>query len=142
MAEDNSVVGKETAYAAAWTLALSLVMEAVFLIAGAWGLPVLLGNIGGAAAAVGNIFLLARAAEQAVESGSTEAAMRRIRASKSLRMAGIAAVCVLCIAVLKTNVYATLIPLVFPRIGYAFRPAVNRGRATQAADSEGSDRIE
>ena len=41
MAGMDPAVKKETGYIAAWVLLLSLVMEAVFLIIGQWGLPVL-----------------------------------------------------------------------------------------------------
>ena len=39
----DPAVKKETLYAAAWVLLLSLLMQAVFLIAGKWDLSVLLG---------------------------------------------------------------------------------------------------
>ena len=43
------------------------------------------------------------------------------------------------IGVLKTNVFATLIPLFFPRIGLLFRPMIDRKRGVTAPESEGSD---
>ena len=67
-----------------------------------------------------------------------EEAALRIKASAGLRLAGSALLCVLLVAVFKTNVYATLIPLLFPRIGLAFRPAVDRkrGAGNPAAEVE------
>ena len=62
-------VKRETGYIAAWTGILSLVLEAVFLVIRQWDASVLLGNLGGAAAAVGNFFVLARTVSQAVEQG-------------------------------------------------------------------------
>ena len=50
----DPAVRKETAYVGVWTLLLSLIMEAVFLVFGWWDWSVLLGNLGGAVIAVGN----------------------------------------------------------------------------------------
>ena len=52
------------------------------------------------------------------------------------------ALCALLIGVLKTNVYATLIPLLFPRIGILFRPAIDRKRGAESSGTEGSDLID
>mgnify|MGYP007133737979 CR=1 FL=1 len=46
------------------------------------------------------------------------------------------------IAALKTNVYATLIPLLFPRIGITFRPMIDRKRGVEPPGTEGSDLID
>ena len=58
MAKLDPVVRKETAYAATWVAALSLVMEAAFLVLKRWSGAVLAGNLIGAGAAVGNYLLL------------------------------------------------------------------------------------
>ncbi|MBQ6398651.1 MAG: hypothetical protein IJI21_00865 [Clostridia bacterium] len=138
----DPAVKKETLYAAAWVLLLSLLMQAVFLIAGKWDLSVLLGNLGGALIALGSYFALAVTVSRAVEKGKPEEAARRVRASAGLRLAGSALLCVLLVAVLKTNVYATVIPLLFPRIGLFFRPAVDRKRGVTPEEPEGSDLID
>ena len=49
---------------------------------------------------------------------------------------------VLLIAVFKTNVYATLIPMLFPQIGIFFRAAAGRKRAAEQPGEEGSDLID
>jgi len=143
----DPAVKKETLYTAVWVLVLSLLTQAVFLILGKWDLSVLLRNLGGAAVAIGSYFLLAVTVSKAVEKAKPEEAALRIKASAGLRLAGSALLCVLLVAVFKTNVYATLIPLLFPRIGLAFRPAVDRKRgagnpAAEQADTEGSDMID
>ncbi len=136
----NPVARKEAAYVAVWVLALSPLLQAVFLVLGKWDFSVLLGNLAGAAAAIGNYVLLARMVTRAVESGDPKKAARMVSSSRTLRLLGLAGVCALCIGVLKTNVYATLIPLIFPRIGLAFRPLVDRkrggGESTGAGDGE------
>ena len=142
MANLDPAVRKETGYIAAWVLALSLVMEAVFLLIGRWDGSVLLGNLGGAAVAIGNFFALGWTVSRAVERGQPEEAAKRVRASATLRLLGQAAICVILIGLAKTNVYATLIPLIFPRIGILFRPMIDRKRGTEPSGAEGSDLID
>lgn len=139
----DPAVRKETTYIAVWVCALSLVMEGVFLILGKWDVSVLIGNLAGAAAAILNFFLLARSVSKAVQADRPEDAATRVKASRSVRLLGMMLVCVLFIWLVHTNVYATLIPLLFPRIGIAFRPAIDRkmGVSTRSEGSaaEGSD---
>ncbi len=142
MANLDPAVKKETAYIACWTAALSLVMEAVFLILGKWDASVLLGNLGGAAVAVGNFFLLGYTVSRAVEQGKPDEAARRVKASASARLIGVGAMCALLVGLARTNVYATLIPLLFPRIGILFRPMVDRKRGVESSGAEGSDLID
>ena len=66
--------------------------------------------------------------------------MKSIKKIAALLMAAL--LCVLLIAVLKTNLYATLIPLLFPRIGIAFRPMIDRKRGVESPGTEGSDLID
>ncbi len=142
----DPVVRKETGYIAVWVVLLSLVMEAVFLLIGQWDLSVLFGNLGGAAVAVGNFFLMAlmatRIMNKALETGKPEEAAARVKATATVRLLGCLGLCVILIAVFKTNVYATLIPLLFPRIGIAFRPMIDRKRGVESPDTEGSDLID
>ena len=142
----DPAVKKETGYIAVWVLLLSLVMEAVFLLIRKWDLSVLFGNLGGAAAAVGNFCLMAliatRAVERAVAKGKPEEAAARVKATATFRLLGCALVCVILIAVFKTNLYATVIPLLFPRIGIMFWPRFNQNRSPDDPGTEGSDLID
>ena len=142
----DPAVKKETGYIAVWVAFLSLVMETVFLLIRKWDLSVLFGNIGGAAAAVGNFFLMAliatRAVDRAVANGKPEEAMTRVKATATVRLLGCALICVILIAVFKTNVYATLIPMLFPRIGIMFWPKFNKNISPEQAGTEGSDLID
>lgn len=142
MAHLDPAVKKETGYVALWVLALSLVMQAVYLVAGKWGPGVLAGNLGGALAAVGNFFLLGTTVSRAVDLGDPDEAARRVRGTASLRLLGQAAVCVVCIAVLKTGVLATLLPLFFPQVGIRLRPLIDRKRGADTGDTEGSDLLD
>ena len=139
MAGMDPAVKKETGYIAAWVVLLSLLMEAMFLVIRQWDLSVLFGNLGGAALAVGNFFLLAFVVSRAIDRGKPEEAARRVKATAGLRLIGLGGLCALLIGVFKTNVFATLIPLLFPRIGLLFRPMIDRKRGVTAPGSEGSD---
>ena len=145
MAGMDPAVKKETGYIAVWVVLLSLLLEAVFLVIRQWDLSVLFGNLGGAVLAVGNFFLLAYVVSRAIDKGKPEEAARRVKATAGLRLIGLGALCALLIGVLKTNVYATLIPLLFPRIGIMFRPMIDRKRGVQTPGTdgpEGSDLID
>ncbi len=138
----DPAVKKETAYVAAWVAALSLVMEGVFLIAGQWNLSVLLGNLVGGAAAIGNYLLLGITVSRALATGEKDKIALRIRSSRVGRLLGMGAICALSIGLAKTNVYATVIPLLFPRIGLAFRPAVDRAMGKQPAAADETDLLD
>ena len=142
MSKLDPAVKKETGYIVFWVILLSVLMEAVFLVIRKWDLSVLLGNLGGAAAAVGSFFLLAVTVSRAVSSGKPEEAAKRVKASAGLRLIGMGGICALMIGVFHTNVYATVIPLLFPRVGLMFRPMVDRKRGGTASDTEGSDLID
>ena len=142
MSKMDPAVKKETGYIAFWVVLLSVLMEAVFLIIRQWDWSVLLGNLGGAAAAIGSFFLLAVTVSKAVSSGKPEEAAKRVKASAGLRLIGMGGICALMIGVFHTNVYATVIPLLFPRIGLMFRPMIDRKRGGGAPDTEGSDLID
>ena len=147
----DPAVKKETGYIAVWVVILSLMMEAVFLLLHSlkvftWDLSVLFGNLGGALIAVGNFFLMAliatRIMNRGVATGKPEEAAARVKATTMTRLLGCVLLCVLLIAVFKTNVYATLIPMLFPRIGIVFWPKFNKNRGLEQAETEGSDLID
>jgi hypothetical protein len=142
----DPAVKKETGYIAVWVVLLSLIMEAVFLIIRKWDLSVLFGNIGGAAIAIGNFFLLAliatRTMEKALAKGKPEEAAAKVKSLATVRLLGCALLCVLLIAVFKTNLYATVIPLLFPRIGIMFWPKFNKKTSLDDPGTEGSDLID
>ena len=142
MSKMDPAVKKETGYIVFWVILLSILMEAVFLIIRQWDLSVLFGNLGGAAAAVGSFFVLAVTVSKAVSSGKPEEAARRVKASAGLRLIGMGGLCALLIGVFHTNVYATVIPLLFPRIGLMFRPMADQRRGRTVQDTEGSDLID
>ena len=67
---------------------------------------------------------------------------RRVSAFSVYGAIAVALTYSLLIGVFKTNVYATVIPLLFPRIGIAFRPMIDRKRGVDTTGAEGSDLID
>ena len=137
----DPTVKKETLYIAVWVVVLSVLMQAVFCLLGKWEMSVLTGNLVGALAAVGNYLLLGITVAKAAAGPADRVAMR-VRASMTGRLLGQAAVCALAVGLLHTNVYATVIPLLFPRVGIAFRPMVDRKMGKTETESEGRDLLD
>ena len=121
-------------------------MEAAFLVLKRWSGAVLAGNLIGAGAAIGNYLLLGITVAKAA-GGPPEKVAMKVRSSMTARMLGQAVICAAAVGILKTNVYATILPLLFPRIGIAFRPMIDRKRGKmaerdQTAEAEGSDLLD
>ncbi len=126
----NDTVKKETLYIACWVLILSAAMEAVFLCLGKWGVDVLLGNILGAAAGILNFLLLGITVQKAVEKDEKDAktfmsGSRGLRTFMLFVIAAISAVLDTTLGI--SNILATLISLLFPRIAIALSPLVRKG---------------
>ena len=138
MTKLDPTVRKETGYIAVWVIGLSFVMQAVFLLLGKWDISVLTGNLAGAVSAIGNYLLLGITVTKAA-SGPPEKIALKVRSSMTARLLGQAAVCAIAVGLLHANVYATVIPLLFPRVGIAFRPLIDRKRGKTAGSDEGSD---
>ena len=116
----DRVVLQETAYIAVWTLILSAVMQAVFLIIGMWDYTVILGNLLGAAANMLNFFLMALTVQKALEKEEKEA-KQTMKLSHSLRMLMLFVAAVLGIVLPYFNTFASVIPFFFTRIAIMFR---------------------
>ena len=116
----DPTVRKETGFIAGFVLVGSLAMEAVYLLLGAWTLPVLLGNLLGAALVVGNFLLMGLTIQKALGK-SEEDAKKLMKLSQQLRMLMLLVGCVLGSALACFDLVATLIPLLFPRIAVMIR---------------------
>ncbi len=125
MRKIDPVVIKETTYVAIWTILLSVIMQAVFLIIQKWDYTVLLGNILSGVVAVLNFFLLGLTVQFSV--GKDEKDIKNYaKLSQMLRLLMIAVV--LCVGVLLDcfNTWSVIIPVIFPRIALLFRPLFGR----------------
>lgn len=130
LAKIDPTVKRMTGYVAGCTLVLSVLMEAVFLVMGAWEMPVLWGNLLGAAVAVTNFFLMGLTIQRSLKL-SEDDAKKFIRASQSLRMLMIFLVCAVGAALPAAfNLLALVVPQFFPRIGVVFWPKFEKKAQT------------
>ena len=126
MKKIDPTVKKETLYILLWTLILSFLMEAVFILAGLWNIAVLIGNIIGGAAAVGNFFLLGLSVQSALDKDKKEA-KDLMKISQGLRLFGLIAVVLVAyilskyVPSIEINIIALVIPYLFPRVAMAIR---------------------
>ena len=121
----QKAVKQETLYVAAWIIILSVLMEAVFLIIGKWDYKVLLGNLLSAAAGVFNFLLLGITVQKCVLK-TPEQAKKAIKLSQAARLLMMVVVAVIGALVPCFNLWSALIPLVFPRISFLFRPLFSK----------------
>ncbi len=123
----DATVKKETRYIAAVTVILSVLMQAVFLVLGAflpaakWDYTVLLGNILGGGVAVLNFLGLGITVQKAIEKDEKDA-KSMMRASQSIRTFLMFGIAVLGLVIGCFNAVATIVPLFFPRIAIMFKP--------------------
>ncbi len=112
----DATVLKSTRYIIVVVLICSLLMQAVFLMIGQWDYTVVLGNLLGAATAIFNFFLMAVTVQRSLEMAPDDAS-KRVKSSHSLRMLMQLVICVIGGVVPCFNIFAVVIPLVFPSIG-------------------------
>lgn len=121
----DKTVAKETEYIAFFSVVLSVLMQAVFLIIGKWNYTVLLGNIWGIIIAVGNFFVMGLFVQKAVNQ-SKEDAQKTVKASQSLRFAALFLLTVIGVLIPAFNSVSIVIPLIFPRVAIALRPLADK----------------
>ena len=121
MAKINGTVLKETRYIAVFSLVLSLLMQAVFLIVlRKFDYTVLLGNLLGFIAGVGNFFFMGIGVQKAVEKDE-KGAKNVLKLSQTARFFGIFVIAAIGIVLDCFNTVAVIVPLFFPRIAIAAR---------------------
>ena len=125
MKKIDPTVLKETSYIAAVCAVLSLLMQSVFLIIGKWDYTVLLGNLLGLLAAVGNFFLMGLTVQSALGKEEKEA-RRTVKMSQSLRLLMMFAVALIGYLLSVFNTIAMIIPFLFPRIADALRQFIKK----------------
>ena len=125
MKKVDSAILKETKYLSVWVGMLSLLMQAVFLILRRWDYTVLLGNLLGALAALGNFFLMGLSLQRALGKEEKEAkgAMKVSQAYRTLLMLVLLVVGVVLPCF---HTVAVIVPVFFPRIGMIFRPMFDK----------------
>ena len=125
MKKVDAAVKRETVYVALCSLALSLVMELVFVVIGKWDITVLLGNLLGGGVSVLNFFLMGLTVQSAVLMDEKDA-QAKMRLSMTLRYLMIMICAVIGVVLSCFSTLAVLIPLFFVRIAVAARPLFSR----------------
>ncbi len=127
MSKVDKTVILETLYLASWSGVFSLLMQAVFLLVGAWNVTVLLGNLWGVFVMLLNFFLMGLSVQKAVT--KTEADAKKVmKLSHSLRSMMVFVLAVLGVVLPCFHTLAVIISLFFPRIAMIFR-GFNQGGA-------------
>ena len=119
----DPTVLKESLYILTVTLILSLLMQSVFLLVGAWDYKVLLGNILGIVAAVGNFLLMGITVQSALEKEQKEA-KSLMKLSQTLRLLLLFVVALVGYLVPIFSTVAVVIPFLFPRLAITVRPFI------------------
>lgn len=122
----DKVVYKEACFVGAWVLIFSAVMEAVFLIIGKWNYTVLLGNLLSGGIGVLNFLLLGMTVQKALATGDPKKAGNIMKLSQVARLLLMGGVAALGATLDCFNLWATLIPLLFPRLSMIIRQIMLR----------------
>ncbi len=125
LSQVDPTVKRETCYIAGFVLIFSVIMELAFLLAGAWDITVLLGNLLGGLVAVGNFFLMGLTIQRALGKSEKDAAAR-MKLSQSLRLIMQLLFCAVGAAAPCFNLTASVVPLLFPRVAVMLRPLLNK----------------
>ncbi|MBO7310120.1 MAG: hypothetical protein J6U86_01860 [Clostridia bacterium] len=125
MKKVDATILKETKYIAIWVLIFSAVMEAVFLLIGKWNYTVLLGNLLSASASVLNFFLMGITIQKALDKDVKEA-KTAMKVSQLYRTLLLLAVAIIGAVLPCFNLWAVIIPFLFPRIAIAIRPIIDK----------------
>ena len=126
MKKIDKTVLRETLYISVISLALSVIMQAVFLAFGIWDYRVLLGNLLGLIASVGNFFLMGLTVQTALTNEEEKEARNLIKLSQSGRLMLLFAVAAIGCLVPVFNSIATVIPYLFPRVAVMLRPLFSK----------------
>ncbi len=133
MIKANSTVKKETQYIAFFSIALSLLMQVVFLLLKRWDYTVLLGNLLSLAVAILNFYFMGISVQKAVTIDVADA-KKVIRASQSARNAAIFVAVAIGVVAPCFNTVAVIVPVFFPRIAVSFRPLFAKNDEKEVTD--------
>lgn len=125
MRKIDATVIKETKYISLCVLVLSVLMQSVFLVIGKWDYTVLLGNVLSGSAAVLNFFLMGITIQNALEKDE-KGAKDSMKLSQTYRFLFLTIVIIIGAVLSCFNIWAVIIPMLFPRIAIAFRPLFDK----------------
>lgn len=125
MKKIDATVIKETQYILCWTLVLSAITQAVFLVIRKWDYAVLLGNLLGGSAVVLNFLLMGIFIQNALNKDE-EDAKKTLKLSQLYRFLFLIVVLVVGVGLPCFNAWTVIVPMFFPRIAIAFRPLFDK----------------
>ena len=125
MKKIDRVILKETGYIGLWVLIFSILMQAIFLVVRRWDYTVLLGNLLGYAAAVGNFFLMGLSLQKSLSKDPKDA-KSYMQVSHSLRLILLLVIAVVGYTVPFFHLGAVVIPYLFPRVAVALRSCLGK----------------
>lgn len=125
MGKIDKTVLKETKYIAVFTGILSLILQIIFVVSGNWDYTVLLGNILGYIASVGNFLCMGITVQKAVAKPEKEA-RKLIKLSQTLRLWGMFAVAMIGYLLPVFSTVAVVLPYLFPRLAINARPLFSK----------------
>lgn len=117
----DKTVLKETLFVSVWILIFSCIMQSVFLIIGKWDYTVLLGNLLSGVMGCVNFLLLGLTVQKALASQDVKYAKSLMKASQALRLLMMVVVAIIGAVLPCFNLWATLIPILFPRLSMIAR---------------------
>lgn len=123
----DPTIKKETGYIALTVVILSALLEAVYLVIGQWGLPVLFGNLLGAGVGILNFFLMGIGLQSALNKDE-KGAKATVSFSHTMRFLLMAAVVVIAVFVDFIGLLPTILSLFFPSIGVYMRTLAVRNK--------------
>lgn len=121
---DETVI-KETKYIALFVGIFSVIMQIVFLCLGYWDYKVILGNIWGAAIAIGNFLAMGLYVQKAVNQNEEQARLT-VKTSMTVRFALLLILLIIGFLIPVFNKIAVAAPLLFPSFGIYMRPLVDK----------------
>lgn len=117
----DKTVKQESIYLLVGVIILSAIMEAVFLICGAFDYTVILGNLLGGGFAVLNFFLMGLTLQKSLTDDDPKMAKNRVKMSQSFRFLMLIVVAILGGIIPCFNLVAVIVPFFFPRIVLTIR---------------------
>ena len=119
----DATIKKETKYIAYFSLILSVLMQAVFILLKRWDYTVLLGNLLSLLVGILNFFFMGITVQKAVLMDVNDA-KKLMKSSQALRNTGMFLLIAIGVLVPVFNNVAVILPVFFPRIAVTFRPLI------------------
>ncbi len=123
MIKVNDTIKRETEYIAYFCLALSVIMQLVFVFLKKWDYTVIIGNLLSYSLAVLNFYFMGITVQKAVAMDENDA-KKLMKSSQTIRNAVLFLGLVIGVVTPCFDTVAVIVPVFFPRIAVSFRPLI------------------